>query len=386
MTGAAAREAEASGRYWNARLADVKKAKIGLQLAGSEKVRGRDAPHMKVLLTTGLTRDVYFDAGTHLIVREAGPSGEIDYDEYRAVNAVQVPYRIEMRRGGHLYKVSVTRAEINSAVESAVFDFPRAPSMPVPDVKSLIMEVSKNQKAIEEPIKEYTCHLTSEEDKIDSKGQVTSKMVKEFEVFYVAGEGVRRLVAKDGKPLSPEEKKKETSASTRNSKSSRNARRSLRPIRKSRKREQEKQEAQLSDFLRTLRFTNARHERFRGQDVIALDFGPNPEYKPKKAIESILQKVAGVLWIDEKARDVARLEAHFSDSAKVGAGILGSVEKGSSFVFEQARINEEVWLPSYTEVHVAGRLLVVSRRRTRSTGTRITKSSVRNPRSRSCSE
>jgi hypothetical protein len=65
------------------------------------------------------------------------------------------------------------------------------------------------------------------------------------------------------------------------------------------------------------------------------------------------------VWIDEKARDVARLEAHFADSAKVGLGILGAVEKGSSFVFEQSRVNDEVWLPTYTEIHVAGRLLVV---------------------------
>jgi hypothetical protein len=93
--------------------------------------------------------------------------------------------------------------------------------------------------------------------------------------------------------------------------------------------------------------------------VIAVDFGPNPEYKPKKAIEGIIQKLAGVVWIDEKAKDVARLEAHFGDSAKVGLGILGAVEKGSNFVFEQSRINDEVWLPSYAEVHVAGRFLVV---------------------------
>jgi hypothetical protein len=76
-------------------------------------------------------------------------------------------------------------------------------------------------------------------------------------------------------------------------------------------------------------------------------------------IENIIKNLAGVMWIDEKAHDVARLEAHFADSAKVGLGILGAVEKGSNFVFEQARINDEVWLPSYSEFHVAGRFLVV---------------------------
>src|SRR5262249_30263939 len=36
LTGAAARDAEASGRYWGGRLADLKKAKIAVQLAGRE--------------------------------------------------------------------------------------------------------------------------------------------------------------------------------------------------------------------------------------------------------------------------------------------------------------------------------------------------------------
>jgi hypothetical protein len=359
MTGAPAREAEASGRYWNGRLGDAKKAKIGLQLAGSEKVNGRDAVHVKVSLGPGLARDVYFDAGTHLIVRETGPSGQFDYDDYRAVSGIQVPYRIEVRRGGHTYKVSVSRAEINSSVENSVFDFPRGSAAPVPDVKTLIMEVSKNQKAIEALMKEYTCHLASEEDKVDGKGQVTSKTVKEFEVFYVAGDEVRRQVAKDGKALSADEKKKEAERFNKEFEKLQKRAAELAADPKKQKKEEEQQDAQLSDFLRTLRFTNARRERFRGQEVIAVDFGPNPEYKPKKAIEGIIQKLAGVVWIDEKAKDVARLEAHFGDSAKVGLGILGAVEKGSNFVFEQSRINDEVWLPSYAEVHVAGRFLVV---------------------------
>jgi hypothetical protein len=65
------------------------------------------------------------------------------------------------------------------------------------------------------------------------------------------------------------------------------------------------------------------------------------------------------MWIDEKARDVARLEAHFSNNVKIGGGLLASVDKGSAFVFEQAKVNNEVWLPTYDEIHVAGRFLVL---------------------------
>jgi hypothetical protein len=204
--------------------------------------------------------------------------------------------------------------------------------------------------------------LNTEEEKIDSKGKVNSKTVKEYEVFYVAGEEVRRLIAKDGKPLAGDEKKKEDERFNKEFAKLQKHAAELAADPKKQKKEQEKEDAQLSDFLRAMRFTNPRRERFRGQDVIAVDFGPNPEYKPKKAIERVIQKVSGVVWIDDKARDVARLEAHFDDSAKLGAGILASLDKGSNLVFEQAMVNNEVWLPSYSEVHASGRILVVKLR------------------------
>ena len=359
-TGAATNEAEATGRYWNNHLADLKKAKISVQLAGMEKVRGRDASHVRVLLGPGLTRDVFFDAQTHLVSRERLPGIEqLDYDDYRPVNGLQAPFRIELQRGGRTYRISVTRAEFNSAVDDSVFNFPSATGAPLPDIKTLILDVTRNQRAIEEMQKEYTCHLTTEEEKVDPKGQLTSKTMKEFEVFYVGGDEVRRLIAKDSKPLAGDEKKKEDERFNREFEKLQKqvAERAADP--KKQKKQNEKEEAQVSDFLRAVRFSNARRERFRGQDVIAVDFGPNPDYKPKKSIENIIQKLAGVVWIDEQARDVARLEAHFSNSAKIGGGLLASLDKGSNFVFEQSKINNEVWLPSYAEVHASGRLLVV---------------------------
>jgi hypothetical protein len=349
---------EAVSRYRNSRLVDLKKAKLSVQLQGTEKVRGRDAYHLQVLLGPGLSRDVFFDAQTHLIVRDSIAGEQFDYDNYRPVNGVALPYRIDLRRGDRVYQIAVTRAEINSAVEDSVFDFPRASGSPVPDVKSLILEVSRNQKVVEEMQKEYTCHVTAEEEKVDSKSRIASKSVKEYENFNIAGEEVRRLVAEDGKPLSDAKKKKEDERFNKEYArvTAQAAKNAADP--KKREKSDAKDEAQLSDFLRAVRFTNARRERFRGQDVIAVDFGPNPDYKPKKAIESIVQKMAGVLWIDEQAHDVARAEAHFSGSAKLGAGILASIDQGTSFVFEQAKVNNEVWLPVYQEVHAAGRLLL----------------------------
>jgi hypothetical protein len=93
--------------------------------------------------------------------------------------------------------------------------------------------------------------------------------------------------------------------------------------------------------------------------VLVFDFEPNPEFKAHKLAEKVVQKLAGVIWIDERSYDVARLEAYFVGDFKLAAGMLANLQKGTSFVFEQGFVNNEVWLPTYAEIHVGVRVLLV---------------------------
>ncbi len=86
---------------------------------------------------------------------------------------------------------------------------------------------------------------------------------------------------------------------------------------------------------------------------------PIPEFRPHKLEEKVVQKLRGVVWIDEKAPDVARLEAYFFGDVKIAGGLLANLQKGTSFVFEQDFINNEVWLPTYLEAHIGARVLLL---------------------------
>jgi len=364
LTGDAAKEAEAAGRYRNGRLADLKKDKLIVQLAGIEKVRGRDAYHIHAVLGAGVTRELFFDTKTHLMVRETVATEQFDYDDYRLVHRIQTPYQIELHRGGHDYRVSVTRAEFNSPVDNSVFDFPKAAGIPLPDMKALFLDLSKNQKALEEMRRLYTWHATVEAQETDSKGQIKPKTVLELEVFPIAGGGaVGHLIAKDSQPLTGNEKKKEDERFNKRfeeqSRKQAKKQAELASDPKKQAKHDEKQEADITDFLRFKSFTNPRRERFRGQEVLAFDFGANPDNKAKSIEDRLVQNLAGVMLIDEQAHEVVRLEAHMADVFKVAGGLVGSVDRGSGYVFEQTKINNEVWLPSYVEIHAAMRLLVV---------------------------
>jgi len=367
MVGAEGSQLEAAGQYYNSHLVDAKKNKIGLGFAAFSKVRGRDALEIEATTMTGAKRHVFFDPQTHLIVKEAATVGGIDeeilYDDYRPVSGVKLPYKIELRRGTDSYDITVTRAEVNGAVGERVFDFPKKSQVQLPDLKALFKEIDDNQKAIDKLKENYAGSRSEEETEFDKTGKISKRELHDYTFFYFHGHEVSTLVKKDGKPLSEEEQKKENEK----------AQKEIQDIEKHDAKKEAKEEKAKDEgkdkkdeddvgieiFLRACQFVNPRRERFRGQDVLVFDFERNPEFKPHKLAEKVVHELAGVVWIDEKAHDVARLEAYFVGDFRFGGGVIANLQKGTSFVFEQAYINNEVWLPTYEEAHVGVRVLLV---------------------------
>ena len=359
-------ELEAAGQYYNSHLVDAKKKKLGVGFAGFFPVRGKDTLEIEVTTPAGAKRHVFFDAKTHLIAKEEATVGGIEeqllYDDYRPVSGVQLPHRIELHRGTDTYDITVTRAVVNGTVGERVFDFPKKSQVQLPDLKALFNEIDKNQKAIDKLKENYAGTRIEEESEYDKTGKITKRELRESTFFYLNGEEVSTLVKKDGKELSEEEQGKETARVQKMIESMQKQ-----EAKKEAKEEKAKEEGKekkdddvgIETFLRACQFVNPRRERFRGQDVLVFDFEPNAEFKPHKLEEKVVHQLAGVVWIDEKAHDVARLEAYFVGDFRFAGGLIANVQKGTSFVFEQAYVNNEVWLPTYEEAHLGVRVLLV---------------------------
>jgi hypothetical protein len=366
LVGPEGMQLEAASQYYNSRLLNLKKNKITLALVGHAQVRGSDALQVEVTTATGVKRQVFFDAQTHLIAKEAatvaGMEQEILYDDYRAVEGVKLAHKIELHRGSDKYNIEVSRAVINGTVGERVFDFPIKSQVKLPDLKALFKEIDDNQKAIDKLKENYAGTRTEEETEFQNDGKVKKREVTEYTFFYLYGEEVSTVVKKNGRPLSEAEQKKENEKTQK-----RIEELQKREAKKEAKEEKAKEEGKSGEkddpdievFLRASQFVNPRRERFRGQDVLVFDFEPNPEFKAHKLVEKLVQKLAGVVWVDEKAHDVARLEAYFTGDMKIAGGLLANLQKGTSFVIEQAYLNNEVWLPTYEEAHVGVRVLLV---------------------------
>jgi len=367
LLGEESSQLEAAGEYYNTRLLNFKKHKLALALVGRAKVGGKDVWQIEVTARNGLKRQVYFDAATHLIAEEKATIGGVEetmtYGDYRAVAGVQLPYRIELERGENTYQIAVTRAEINASIEDRVFDFPARSQVQLPDLKALFKKIDDNQKALQKIEENYTGTRTEEQTEYDSTGKVKKVETNRYTFFYLAGEEISTLVEKDGKPLSESEQKKED-LKTRKRIDELQKREAKKEAKEERDKQNGKDEKAKDDpgievFLRASQFVNPRRERFHGQDVLVFDFQPNPQAEPRNLEEKFVQKLAGVIWIDEKALNVARLQAYFVGDAKIAGGMLANIQKGTSLVLEQGFINNEVWLPTLVEAHVGGRVLML---------------------------
>lgn len=221
-----------------------------------------------------------------------------------------------------------------------------------PDPESLIKAVVANQQQLEVSRKNYIFHRRDEVQETDEKGNVKKTTVSDYEVFFVGPWEIDRLLAKNGKPLNDDEKKKQDDDVAKEEKKARER------IRKEEAGEEPDKDAiTMAKFLAADRFFNLRRVTYQGREVYAFDFAPRPDFKPHDLSEKVLQSLGGTLWVDEDARQAVRLEAHLVEGIKVGAGLVGSVKKGGNVIFEQEKVNNEVWMPSYGEIHLDYRIV-----------------------------
>jgi hypothetical protein len=146
----------------------------------------------------------------------------------------------------------------------------------------------------------------------------------------------RRLIERDGKPLGSE--KSETV--------DRRGRSETNPA--------------VDDVVTTLSFQIVRRETRGGRDFIVVHFTPKPGAKPKTRQGKMAKVFKGTVWVDESAREVARLEATAIDSLSYGLGVLARLNEGTRVTVHRQPI-DSVWLPTSIQLSGEGRALLFRR-------------------------
>ncbi|MGP8268989.1 MAG: hypothetical protein ACLQLH_02890 [Terracidiphilus sp.] len=226
----------------------------------------------------------------------------------------------------------------------------QAANTALPEIPQLMREVEDHQKELDRVRENYTYTSVRTIQDLDSSGQVTKTETEEFEEFFVHGHIIERMVKKDGQPLSEREQKKETERVTKLAEKAEKTPREQ-PL--------EGQTISISRLLEIMDVRNPRREIYHGRSTIIFDFIGRKDAKTHGIIEDASKKLQGTLWIDEANRQVVHLEVSFNDNFRIGGGLLGTIQKGSNFHFDQALVNGEIWLPTGGEGTMRARVLMV---------------------------
>ena len=228
---------------------------------------------------------------------------------------------------------------------------------PLPDIAGLMHAVEAHQREAENIQKDYIYHSVETAQEVDGHGAVKKTEVKEYDVFWLNGVPVRKLLKKDGRDLSPEETRKESERVDKEAAKAKE-RRDKEEAKGKQTDPRGNDEVTVSRLLELGSFTDPRRVQLEGRDTIVVDYSGDPKAKTRNSFEGVIRDMTGTIWVDEQDKSIARLQGRFVDNFKIGGGLLVSIQKGTNFELLQKRVNGEVWLPARVEGHGEARALL----------------------------
>ncbi len=219
----------------------------------------------------------------------------------------------------------------------------------LPAIRELMQQVQEHQKQLDKIRENYTYTSYQVVQDIDANQQVKKTESSEYNDFFVNGHVIERKVKSNDKPLNEHDQQKETEHVTKLVEKAEKTPRDQ-PL--------EGPTISVSRLLDIMDLRNERRELYRGDPTIVFDFVGRKDAKTHGIAEDASKKLEGTIWIDEADRQVAHIEVRFNDNFRMIGGILATVQKGSSFRFDQAKVNGEIWLPTGAEGTVQARLLL----------------------------
>lgn len=95
-----------------------------------------------------------------------------------------------------------------------------------------------------------------------------------------------------------------------------------------------------------------------GDQLVRLNFRPNPSYNPPSHVEQVLTGMSGHLLIDTTQNRIAEIDGTLSKEVEFGWGILGHLDPGGRFLVQQADVGEHQWEVTHMQLSFTGKVLL----------------------------
>jgi len=192
--------------------------------------------------------------------------------------------------------------------------------------------------------------------KIEARHDLTRDTTKE--IIETKDGDVARLIAIDGKPLSPEADGAELNRL--------DALAQHPELQEHRHRSEQRDAARINHLMSLL--PAAFLYRLDGTtpcgqgQCYRLSFTPNPRFHPPDLEADVLRGIAGEVWIDRAQERLTRIDARFIADVDFGFGILGKLNKGGTVLLEQTDVGDHTtpdWELTGLRFNLVGKALMV---------------------------
>ena len=245
------------------------------------------------------------------------------------------------------------------AQDAAASHDPATTQLSQDQIRDLIREAAEKDMENDKKQRDYTYIQREEEHKLDGKGEVKSSESRTYEIMVLYEEPVRKLIARDDKPLSDNDARKEDEKVQKIIEKRKNESEG------DRKKRLEKQDKDREDGRRFVKeiadaytFRFAGKENLGERETLVIDADPRPGYEPHMKDAKFLPKFRFRVWLDQNDKQWVKLDIQCIDTVSVGLFLL-RVHKGSSIQIEQVRVNDEVWLPRHVSLKLDARLALL---------------------------
>ena len=236
-----------------------------------------------------------------------------------------------------------------------------AAALPAEDAREIVRRSVELDQVNWLRMKDYTWIARSTERHFGSDSHVKSTEQSAWETLILDGEPYRRMLERNGRPLSLGEQKKVQEkldkAAARLAKET--------PEQKQRRMaDYETRRRKEREFLRQI--PDAYDLRIEGEEQVdgraawVIAGSPRAQYHPAGRDARALSKIRGRIWVDKSSDQWVRLEAETTGTIALGL-FLARLDPGARLVFEQARAGSELWLPKRLYMKGSGRLGLVVR-------------------------
>jgi hypothetical protein len=232
-----------------------------------------------------------------------------------------------------------------------------ASALPGQDAREIVRKSVELDQSNSRRARDYTWTARRVERQLDSAGKVKSRKTESWETIILYGEPHRKYTERAGRLLSADELRKQQEkldkevAKLRDETPQQKQRR-LANMEKERQKDREFL-LEIPDLF-DLRFEP--DDTIEGRPVWVISATPEPDYKPKTSDGKNLLKIKGTFWIDKAEYQWVRVEAETIGTLTFGI-FIGRINPGAKLLFEQTRVNDEVWLPKRQLVSGAGRII-----------------------------